>query len=62
MVYVPQALLFAERNKMAGLKRLLEAGGATVYTSGNKYVYTTTAAALHMHIIFMTVEGYQLKN
>ena len=33
-----QALLFAERNKTAGLKRLLEAGGARVYTSGTKYV------------------------
>ena len=33
-----KAVLFAERNKMAGLKRLLEAGGAKVYGSGSKYV------------------------
>ena len=35
-----KAVLFAERNKMAGLKRLLEAGGAKVYGSGNKYVHS----------------------
>ena len=36
-----QVLLFAERNKLSGLKRLLEAGGAQVFSSGAKYVLSS---------------------
>ena len=46
----PQALLFAERNKLAGLKRLLEAGGAEVFSSATRYVHVYEFAS-HLHVI-----------
>ena len=38
VVVLSQVLLFAERSKLSGLKRLLEAGGAVVHTSAAKCV------------------------